>query len=120
MTQDVLTAAELNSMMIAKSREVDSALEAFRVANEEWVQADRVARRAEAQAYLLSKGKTVPERRALVELECEDELFDEHRLDALRNAAREALRARLAQLSALQSLASAAREEMRLARTEVA
>ena len=115
---DVLSAFELNKLLVNKSAEVDEALKSYREANQEWVLADRTARIARAQAYLLSKGKTVAEREAFVEIECDQETFAEHRLDALRNGAKEALRARLSQLSAQQSMASALREELRFSRTD--
>lgn len=116
MSSGLVTPAELNTAMLDKSAQVDEALDQYREANREWVNADRTARIARAQAYLVSKGKTVAEREAFVEIECDSETFEEHRLDSLRNGAKEALRARLAQLNALQSMASAIREEMRLAR----
>jgi hypothetical protein len=46
----------------------------------------------------------------------EEHLFAEQMAEGLRDVAKEALRARLAQLSALQSMATTIREEMRLAR----
>jgi hypothetical protein len=115
MTTDVLTAAELNSRMIAISQQVDDALTEYREASERWVGADRTARIARAREYLKADGKTVAEREAQVEIRCDIETWEEHRLDALRNAAREALRARQAQLSAAQSLAAALREELKFA-----
>jgi hypothetical protein len=113
--QDVLTAAELNSRMIAISQQVDDALTEYRTQTEQWVQADRASRLCKAQAFLTARGKTVAEKEALVEVACDQETFKAIRTDALRNAAREALRARQAQLSAAQSLAAALREELKFA-----
>jgi hypothetical protein len=114
----VLTAYDLNQQMMAKSREVDEALVEYRRAADQWATAEHTSKRSQAQAYLTAKAKTVGEREALVFIQCEAEILSASTFDALRNGAKEALRARLAQLSALQSQATALREEIRLARTD--
>lgn len=113
----VLSAFELNTAMVEKSREVDLALDEYRRYNRQWAEAENVSRKKQAQAYAFVKGKTVPETRALIDLECDEELSQALLADVLRNSAKEALRARMSQLSALQSMASALREELRFGRT---
>lgn len=112
-----LTAREMSGLMVAKSREVDDALSEYRKVTSGWVEADRTMRIARAKAYLATDGKTVAERQAEVELQTDAETFSATLLDAKRNGAKEALRARLSQLSALQSQATALREELKLVRT---
>jgi hypothetical protein len=115
---DVLTAYDLNTQMVAKSHEVDDALTEYRDATELWVEADRVSRRARAQAFVTAKGKTVAQNEALVDIATESETYEAEKWKALREVMRESLRAKLSQLSALQSQAGALKEELRLARTD--
>jgi len=101
--------------MLDKSREVDVALENYRDLNTAWVEADRASRVARNTALLTAEG-TVGERQAKAEQAADGPIYAEKMASALRDSAKEALRARLAQLSALQSLATTVREELRLAR----
>ena len=114
----VMTAHEMSGLMVAKSRELDEALSEYRSVTRGWVEADRTMRIARAMAYLMADGKTVAEREAQVELSTDAETFSATLLDAKRNGAKEALRARHSQLSALQSTATALREELKLVRTD--
>jgi hypothetical protein len=61
---------------------------------------------------------TVGDIEAALYLMCSDAKFEELRTGALEHGADRALRAYMAQLSALQSQATALREELRLARTD--
>ena len=113
---DLLTPQALQTAMLAKSGEVDAAIEEYRQAIAAHVEADRQKRIALNTALLSVDGKSAPERRAKAEQASEEHLYAEAMADARREVAKEALRARLAQLSAVQSMATTIREEMRLAR----
>jgi len=111
---DLITPHELQRAMLAKSREVDEALEDYRTRNLAWVEADRASRVARNTALLSTEG-TVGERTAKAEQAADGPIYAERMAAALRDSAKEALRARLAQLSALQSLATTVRTEMQMA-----
>ena len=117
MTDRVLSAFELNQLMLQRSRDWDTALAQYAEASELWGQAHNLARKRQAQAFAFCKGKTVNETRALVDIECDEELSAEVRLEILRNSASKALEAAKGQMSALQSMSSALREEIRMARS---
>lgn len=115
---DVLTAFELNKMLIEKMDEVESALSELRFAGARWVEADRDAKMARAQAYARGvTGKNQAEREAAVYAVTMEQDHEERMAKVRYEIGREALRAKLGQLSALQSNAAALREELRLART---
>lgn len=113
---DLLTPHELQQAMLAKSGEVDQALDNYGDRIEKHVEADRQKRIALNTALLTADGKSAPERRAKAEQAAEDHIYAEAKAGAFREFAKAALGARLAQLSALQSMATTIREEMRLAR----
>jgi hypothetical protein len=120
---DVLTAYELYTQMVAKSAEIDQALTEYKSQALAHADAEVQAERAQALARPgvkkeLGPKATVGDIKAAVFLLCGDQILNELRTDALRNGSDRALKAYLAQLSALQSLASALREEIRLNRTD--
>lgn len=113
---DLLTPAQLQEAMLAKSREVDTAISEYRQMIMAHVEADRQKRIAMNTALLAADGATAGERKAKAEQASEEHIYAEAHAAARREVAKEALRARLAQLSAVQSMATTIREEMRLAR----
>ena len=115
---DVLTAHELASRMIALSAGIDQAVAEYKTRAEGYAKAKTQSEFAQATAYPQLDKRTVDEKRALVTIAAGKDMFAELQADALRNSADRALKAKLAQLSALQSLAAALREELRLARTD--
>jgi hypothetical protein len=118
MSDDILTAFELNKQMVAKSEEIDTALLRYRDVTREWVEASRQLRQNTAIQYAKGvAGKNQAEREAAMNSEIEEFVFAEERLKAEREIGKEYIRAKTAQLSALQSQAGALREELRLVRT---
>jgi hypothetical protein len=117
--QDVLTAAELNRQMRDKSDQIDDALDAFRKTANEWVEASRQLKMARSKAFASGvPGRNAEERDAAVYALTEEQDYEEERLKMMRDVCKEALRAREDQLSGLQSLAGALREELKLARVD--
>lgn len=112
----LITPHELQSRMLEMSGQVDTALQDYRAAVKADVEADRQRRIATNTALLVAEGKSAPERKAKAEQASEEHIYAAELAGGLRDVAKEALRARLAQLSALQSMATTIREEMRLAR----
>jgi hypothetical protein len=112
----LLTPHELQARLLEMSGQVDTALTEYRRAVKAHVEADRQRRIAVNTALLSVEGKSAPERRAKAEQASEEHIYAEELADGYRDVAKEALRARLAQLSALQSMATTIREEMRLSR----
>lgn len=113
---DLLTPHDLQQAMLAKSAEVDQALESYRQALLAWPGADRAARISMNTAMLTADGKSSDLRKAQAEQAAEEHLHRANLASAQRDISKSALNARLAQLSAFQSLATTVREEMRLAR----
>jgi hypothetical protein len=121
MTVDVLTAIDLNRSMTEKSHEVDEAVTELKRQSMAHAIAIHAAEKAKALARPgvkknLGPKPTVDDINAAVYLMCSDTIFEELRSGALEHGADRALRAYMAQLSALQSQATALREELRLAR----
>jgi hypothetical protein len=114
---DIQTAFALNVQMVEKSKEIDAALMRYRDMTREWVEASRKLRQNVAIQYARGvPGKNQAEREAAMNSEIEEFVFDEERLKAEREIGKEYIRAKTAQLSALQSQAGALKEEIRLAR----
>jgi len=113
---ELLTPHDLQRALLAKSAEIDEALDEFRIACLAWPDADRAARIARNTALLTAEGKSADIRMAKAEQAAEEPIYAEKMKGALKESAKSALNARLAQLNALQSLSSTVREEMRLAR----
>lgn len=96
---------------------LDKGLAQLRESAREYAEAEEVYRKAKAEAWLKAPEGTVPERDAWVNGEVASDRARRDLSDGLRQAALEAVRSRRAQLSALQSLLAAEREEAALART---
>jgi hypothetical protein len=114
---DVLTAHELYGQMVAKSAQIDQALAEYRQQALNYANTKHASELAQAIAFPKTKG-TVDERKHAILNICSDVYLTELQAEALRNGADKALKARMAQLSALQSTASALREEIRMARQD--
>lgn len=95
---------------------IDAGVEALRTAAQEEANAEHDYRLAKARAWVTVAGELAKEREAFVDAETADARRLRDLSAGKREAARQALRAREAQLSALQSLLSASRTEMNLAR----
>lgn len=108
-----LTPEEITAELLRLSRLLDERQEELVRFAREWAHAERDYRLARATAYKSSSG-TVAERQAAVDAATIDQMHRAHESDALRQAALEAVRNARAQLSAVQSIANAVREEMKL------
>lgn len=95
---------------------LDKAITAVREQSVEYADAENQYRMAHAKAYLAYEGPAHA-RKAAADLATGDERYRAHLADGMRQAALEAVRSRRAQISALQSLLSAHREEAAFART---
>lgn len=116
---DVLTAFELSQAMVNKSHEIDQAVAEYKRQSKDYATAKHASELGQAQAQgMLPKGGTVDQRKAIVVVQCERLIAHEYMTDALKNGADKALRAYTAQLSALQSLATALRAELQMARMD--
>lgn len=93
----------------------DEAIEELYRASKTWAEEENHYRENKAKAYLQATG-TVPERQAQADLACTESRYTAHLADAMRQAALENVRARRAQLQALQTLVAGLRTEMQLAR----
>jgi hypothetical protein len=118
---DVLTAIDLNRSMTEKSHEVDEAVTELRKQTMAHAIAEFASEKAQALARPgvkknLGPKATVDDIKAAVFLMCADTKFEELRSGALEHGADRALRAYMAQLSALQSQATALREELKFNR----
>jgi hypothetical protein len=109
---------EINLRLIAAVDGVREALEEHRRTNSEWVEAERDYRHARAVKNARLKSKLAKDREDELFLMTEDEWLHAEMAKALRDSAKEALRACQAILSGIQSVAGAHREEARLAHFE--
>lgn len=112
----MITVAEMNSELVRLSHRLDEAQSSLVAAVQEDAEAQREYRKARANAYLATSG-TVGEREASVDKTTADERYAAHLAEGLSKAALESVRNFRSQLSALQTMAGAVREEMKLART---
>lgn len=96
---------------------LDAGLKALREAARDYAAAESAYRRTRARALLEAGAGTVAEREAVADLQSSDERFARDTADGMRTAALEAVRSRRQQLSALQSLLAAHREEAAYDRT---
>lgn len=103
--------------MARLSRLLDQGLTALRDQARELADAEHDYRLAKAQAWMAAPAGTVPEREAWVNGETAKARSRRDLADGLRGAAVEAVRSRRTQVSALQSLLAAHREEAAFART---
>lgn len=107
---------ELADEMSRLSRLIDQGLTALRDQSRELAQAENEYRKQKSVAWMQAPAGTVPERTAWVESQTADLRMRRDLADGLRTAALEAVRSRRTQVSALQSLLAAHREEAGLAR----
>lgn len=111
---------DLLAEMVAEARRLsdllDRGLTALREAARDYAQAENDYRRVRAGALLGATG-TVAEREAVADLEAAEFRQQRDLADGMRTAALEAVRSRRQQLSALQSLLAAQREEAAYDRT---
>lgn len=117
--------AELVEEMYRLSSKVDEALGELYSANQEYAVKDNEYRMAKARSLLRISAErktevpkpTVDILNALAELEVEEHRLDAKIAEGLKEAAIEAVRGARAQLSALQTVANALRQEMEFSRT---
>lgn len=119
------TMGELVAEMARLSRALDAANDYLRIAATDYAKAEDSYRMAKARHQLDArgaleeqgrKGITVDDCRAHVDLLTSRERVEAHLTEGLHNAARESVRSKIAQLSALQSVAAAIRGELELGR----
>ena len=113
--EDILTAYALNRELVKVADEVDQTIAEYRTRALEYADIKADSELAQASAYPQTTG-TVDERKAAVTRACIEAIRSEYRAEALRNSADRAVKASMARLSALQSMAAALREELRLGR----
>lgn len=123
---DLPTPAELVREMQRLSRELDKGLGYLHEVCQLWAVAEDAYRMARARAHLQAADAlaaegvdrpTVDEKRAWVDSQTSAERVEAHLQGAMRDAAREAVRSRRTQISALQSAANAVRAEIEMAST---
>ena len=110
---------EVADEMRRLSRLLDQGLAALRDQSRELAEAEREYRRAKALAWVEAPAGTVPEREAWVNGHTAELRYARDLADGVRQAALEAVRSRRTQVSALQTLLNADREEMAFSRTGV-
>ena len=110
-----LTLGQLNHRLLEAADAVDAALVEYRICNSQWVEAEMAHREARARVRPELTGKLAADREDELFLRTKHEWFNAEMKKALRDTAKEALRATMAILNGLQSVASAHRDEARLA-----
>jgi hypothetical protein len=122
-----VNAAELARALFDAKSDVDAAVAAYEQAIRDDAEADDTARRAKARAYLTCREAaikadgsraTVAHIEALVDLETADQQKAARMAEGLKRSAGEALKAAMAWMGALQSLAASDRAEAALAKWE--
>lgn len=111
MAEDV-TPAQLNEWLLSLSKEVSHALTECGAAAETAAEADRVYKQAWSEAYLSADG-AVRSREVMADAETLDERHAAKAAEGRSRTADLAVRARMAQLNALQSVAASVRQEHR-------
>lgn len=112
-----LTPADHTKELLRLSRSLDTALDDLSSRSVEWARAKDTLRRAEARQYAVAKSeeRTEAARSRYVTDHTLDEAFAADMADALKNSAAKAVQARIAQLSAGQTIGSGLRAEMNMA-----
>lgn len=110
------TVSQMNAELTRLSRRLDEVQADLVKAVHEEARAEHEFRKARAHAYLATSG-TVGEREASVDKSTADERYQAHLAAGLAKAQLEAVRSLRGQLSALQTMAGAVREELYLTRT---
>jgi hypothetical protein len=113
-----LTLPELIAEARRLSELLDRGVAALRDAATAYAEAEHAYRLASAQAYL-AHGGTIPEREAAVYVEVGGLKLQRDIAEGMKLAAMEAIRSRRTQLSALQSILAAHREEAAYDRTGI-
>lgn len=109
---------ELTAELLRLSALLDDALGYLRRSTVEYAEAEHAYREAKARAWIEVPPGTVAEREARINGATAGLRKTRDLADGMRHAAIEAVRSRRAQLSAIQTLSNAHREEAALARTE--
>jgi hypothetical protein len=110
-----LSLAQINAKMIGAAEAIRIALDELRRRNSEAVEAKVAYREARAKRRPELRAKLVADREDELFLKTRDEWFRAEMAATLKDSAWEALRASMAILSGLQSVASAFKEEAKLA-----
>jgi hypothetical protein len=113
---DIYSNRAMVDRMIAASHALDEAQAELETCVRRRANAEAEYRKAKANAYLATSG-TVGEREAQVDKTIADERYAAHLAEGLAQSALEAVRNRRTQLSVLQTVAGAIKEEMRFERT---
>lgn len=108
-----MTKHDLEEKLLAAIAELRDASDNLTDLSREWATSDHAYRRAKSIAYLASSG-TVAERQAHVDKACDTERQKAHAAEALREAAKEKVRALQSEITAYQTLAGLLRSEMSL------
>lgn len=108
---------DLTAELLRLSKLLDDALGYLRRSTEQYADAEHVYRLEKARAWIETPAGTVAEREAAVNGATAKLRRDRDLAEGMKQAGLEAVRSRRAQLSALQTLAGAYREEAMLART---
>ena len=95
---------------------IDAGVRALHESALDVAEAEHAYRKAKAEAWVVVKGELAKDREAQVDAACADLRRVRDVAEGNRQAALEALRSRRVQLSALQSILSATKTEMDLAR----
>jgi hypothetical protein len=113
---DIYSNRAMVDRMIAASHALDEAQAELETCVRRRANAEAEYRKAKANAYLATSG-TVGEREAQVDKTIAAERYAAHLAEGLAQSALEAVRNRRTQLSVLQTVAGAIKEEMRFERT---
>lgn len=95
---------------------LDRGVKALHDSSVQVAHAEHAYRKKQAEAWLMAPDGTAPAKQAWVDGECADHRLARDLVDASRNTSQQALRARTAQLSAVQSLLATLKAEVNLAR----
>lgn len=109
-----MTRDELEEKLLAAVAELRDATDTLTDLAREWAKADHYYRHAKAVSYLASEG-TVQARQAHVDKACKEEREKAHTADALREAAKEKVRALEVEISAYQTLGGLMKSDMAMA-----
>jgi hypothetical protein len=109
---------EMTTEMLRLSKLLDDALAYLRRSTEEYAEAEHAYRLSKATAWVDAPAGTVAEREARINGATAGLRKQRDLAEGMKQAALEAVRSRRAQLSAIQTLSNAHREEAALARTE--
>lgn len=115
---DLTTPAQVNAALLDYSRKLDEALDELSKQSRSWAEAKRDQLKAEAAAYAQAKAEGVDKetgRQRVVRDRTIEERFRADMAEALKESAALAVRARMVQISARQSIGSVTKTEMQMA-----